>query len=66
MLFFVVCASWAGYFIWQGLHMETANRANKIQVIDWSDKSYAGGLIVYLIFGLSYPVYHVCLVYYCE
>jgi hypothetical protein len=45
--------------------METANRANKIQVIDWSDKSYAGGLIVYLIFGLSYPVYHVCLVYYC-
>jgi hypothetical protein len=56
MLFFVVCASWTGYFIWQGLHMQTANRSNKIQVIDWNDGGrYGGGLIVYLLFGLAYP-----------
>lgn len=52
----MVCGSWFGYYLWQGLHPASANPANKITVIDWADGAhYIGGMFVYLIFGLSYP-----------
>lgn len=55
-LFVMVCASWFGYYLWQGLNIESASMKNKIEVIDWADgTAYVKGLVVYLIFGLSYP-----------
>lgn len=55
-LFVMVCASWFGYYLWQGLNIESASMKNEITVIDWADgAAYVKGLVVYLIFGLSYP-----------
>lgn len=65
VLVVMVLGSWFGYYLWQGLYPASANPYNDIEVIDWADGGkYVGGLFVYLIFGLSYPVYHVVLVFY--
>lgn len=77
-LFGGVCASWLGYWIWQGLNMESASMENEIVVIDWADGArYVKGAIVYIIFGIFYPseyahssqplistAYHVVLVFF--
>lgn len=56
LLVVMVCGSWFGYYLWQGLHPTSANPLTPIEVIDWADGAhYVGGLFVYLIFGLSYP-----------
>lgn len=61
----MVCISWFSFLLWQGLRPAGANPANKVVALDWSDgREYVQGLLVYLVFGLAYPTYHVVLVYY--
>ncbi|AFR95073.2 hypothetical protein C343_03163 [Cryptococcus neoformans C23] len=65
ILFTLVCASWFAYWLWQGLNPSTQHAPALKTVIDWSHGSeYVKGLVVYLVFGLSYPTYHVVLVFY--
>ncbi|OCF30948.1 hypothetical protein I316_07354 [Kwoniella heveanensis BCC8398] len=65
LLFTLVTASWLAFYLWQGLNMSTAGPAPLKSVVDWSQGAhYVKGLVVYLLFGLSYPTYHVVLVFY--
>ncbi|WVW85896.1 hypothetical protein I302_107934 [Kwoniella bestiolae CBS 10118] len=65
LLFTLVTASWFAFYLWQGLNMSTASPAPLKSVVDWSQGThYVKGLVVYLFFGLSYPTYHVVLVFY--
>ncbi|PWN52671.1 hypothetical protein IE53DRAFT_366991 [Violaceomyces palustris] len=64
ILSLVTISSWVALWVWQSLRHDGMDRSLPHSTIDWKDKDWVGGFIVYIIFGLSYPTYHVVLVYY--
>lgn len=55
ILFTLVLASWIGLWSWQAMRPEKGDRLAKITAIDWKSSNYAPAIIVYLLFGISYP-----------